>query len=172
MSARDSTTRRFAFTVTRSEPTLSMTSPAISYAARRDRHRTMGESTTVTTSRETAAMPIEHRIEGAGGVMLGLLDYGDPGSAPPLFLLHGIRDLAWSMDPVARALRDRYRVLSLDLRGHGASDHPGGYTFPHYAADLHCVLDRLDIERVALIGPMTGGQNVWSYAGLFPERRR
>jgi pimeloyl-ACP methyl ester carboxylesterase len=132
----------------------------------------MGESTTVMTSREIAAMPIEHRIEGAGGVMLGLLDYGDPGSAPPLFLLHGIRDLAWSMDPVAQALRDRYRVLSLDLRGHGASDHPGGYTFPHYAADLHCVLDRLGIERLTLIGHSLGGQIVCAYAGLFPERVR
>ena len=100
--------------------------------------------------------------------MLGLLDYGDPGGAPPLLLLHGIRDLAWSMDPIAQALRDRYRVLSLDLRGHGASEHPGAYTFPLYAADLHCVLDRLGDrardpgraqprrpDRVRLRGPLS-----------------
>jgi pimeloyl-ACP methyl ester carboxylesterase len=125
--------------------------------------------------------------------MLGLLDYGDPGAqpsaapepaavdgaalatpagAPPLFLLHGIRDLAWSMDPIAQSLRHRFHVRSLDLRGHGASDHPGGYTFPYYAADLHCVLDRLGIERATLIGHSLGGQIVCAYAGLFPERVR
>jgi pimeloyl-ACP methyl ester carboxylesterase len=92
--------------------------------------------------------------------------------APPLLLLHGIRDLAWSMDPIAQALRDRYRVLSLDLRGHGTSEHPGGYTFPLYAADLQCVLDRLGIERATLIGHSLGGQIVCAYAGLFPERVR
>ena len=117
-------------------------------------------------------LPAELRIEGAGGTQLGMLDYGDPGDAPPLLLLHGIRDLAWSMDPIAQALRDRYRVLSLDLRGHGTSEHPGGYTFPLYAADLHCVLDRLGIERATLVGHSLGGQIVCAYAGLFPERVR
>lgn len=125
---------------------------------------------TATERETTATLPAELRIEGAGGTHLGMLDYGDPGGAPPLLLLHGIRDLAWSMDPIARALRDRYRVISLDLRGHGASEHPGAYTFPHYAADLHCVLDRLGIERVTLVGHSLGGQIVCAYAGLFPER--
>jgi pimeloyl-ACP methyl ester carboxylesterase len=126
----------------------------------------------IETAPTRGTLPRELRIEGAGGVMLGLLDYGDPGDAPPLVLLHGIRDLAWSMDPIAQALRDRYRVLSLDLRGHGASDHPGGYTFPHYAADLHHVLERLGIERATLVGHSLGGQIVCVYAGLFPERVR
>jgi pimeloyl-ACP methyl ester carboxylesterase len=110
-------------------------------------------------------------VEGAGAT-LGLLDYGDPGGAPPLVLLHGIRDLAWSMDPVAQSLRDRCHVRSLDLRGHGRSDHPGAYTFPHYAADLHRVLDGLAIERAIFVGHSLGGQIVCMYAGLFPERAR
>jgi pimeloyl-ACP methyl ester carboxylesterase len=120
------------------------------------------------------ALPQELRVEGAG-VLLGLLDYGEPARAEhdtPLLLLHGIRDLAWSMDPIAQALRDRYRVLSLDLRGHGQSEHPGAYTFPHYTADLHCVLQRLGIDRATLIGHSLGGQIVCIYAALFPERVR
>jgi pimeloyl-ACP methyl ester carboxylesterase len=127
-----------------------------------------------TASTRTSAPPRELRVEGAG-TMIGLLDYGEPpgqSEAPPLVLLHGIRDLAWSMDPIAQALRDRYRVLAPDLRGHGASDHPGAYTFPHYAADLHCVLDRLAIARPTLVGHSLGGQIVCAYAGLFPERAR
>jgi pimeloyl-ACP methyl ester carboxylesterase len=127
---------------------------------------------TTRAAKTTATRPAELRIEGAGGTQLGMLDYGDPGSAQPLILLHGIRDLAWSMDPIAQALCDRYRVLSLDLRGHGTSEHPGAYAFPLYAADLHCVLDRLGIERTTLIGHSLGGQIVCVYAGLFPERVR
>lgn len=124
-----------------------------------------------TVNRRAVTVPAELRIEGAG-TTLGLLDYGDPGGAPPLFLLHGIRDLAWSMDPIAQALRDRFHVRSLDLRGHGGSDHPGGYTFPYYAADLHCILNRLGIDRATLVGHSLGGQIVCAYAGLFPERVR
>ena len=155
----------------------------------------MTEPTTATTE-ATAAPPRELRVEGAGA-MLGLLDYGEPGGAesplpagsgtdprggapaPPVaggaevaLLLHGIRDLAWSMDSVARALRVRYRVLSFDLRGHGASDHPGVYTFLHYAADLHRALDSLAIDSATFIGHSLGGQVVCTYAGLFPERAR
>ena len=118
---------------------------------------------------ETGEMAIDSRSDevrgGQGATSLR-------GSAGVVVLLHGIRDLAWSMDPIARALRDGHRVLSLDLRGHGASDHPGVYTFPHYAADLHGVLDRLGIERPIFIGHSLGGQVVCHYAGLFPERAR
>jgi len=124
----------------------------------------------------SSTLPLELRIAGAG-TALGLLDYGAPltagdATAPPVVLLHGIRDLAWSMDSVAQALRDRYHVWSLDLRGHGASDHPGAYTFPHYAADLHCALVELGLERSLFIGHSLGGQVVCQYAGLFPERAR
>jgi pimeloyl-ACP methyl ester carboxylesterase len=130
------------------------------------------ESRTPSTARDAAATaPRELRIAGAG-TTLGLLDYGDPGGAPPVVLLHGIRDLAWSMDSVAQALRDRWHVRSLDLRGHGASDHPGAYSFPYYAADLHRVLEALGIERPIFVGHSLGGQIVAMYAGLFPERAR
>ena len=126
----------------------------------------------IVTAQRVTTLPAESLIEGAGGVQLGLLDYGEPGAgaAPPLLLLHGIRDLAWSMDSIAQVLRNRYRVWSLDLRGHGRSEHPGGYTFALYCADLHCVLDRLGIEKGTLVGHSLGGQIVCAYAALFPER--
>ncbi len=38
-----------------------------------------------------------------------------------MVLLHGIRDLAWSMDSIARAFRERYHVVSVDLLPLGAS---------------------------------------------------
>lgn len=102
-------------------------------------------------------------------IELAALDYGNPG-ATPMVLLHGMRDVAWSMDPIARAFRDRFRVVAFDLRGHGDSDKPGLYTLQHYVADLHHGLRELGIERCVLVGHSLGGQVAAHFAGIFPDR--
>ena len=68
--------------------------------------------------------PKEIRIR-SHAIELAALDYGEPASAsaPSMLLLHGMRDLAHSLDPIAQRFRDRFRVVGLDLRGHGDSDH-------------------------------------------------
>jgi pimeloyl-ACP methyl ester carboxylesterase len=103
-----------------------------------------------------------HKIE------IAVLDYGNEG-APPLVLLHGMRDLAWSLDVVARHFRSRARVLAFDLRGHGESDHVGYYAMPHFVIDLRQVIRGLGLERPLLVGHSFGGEVVAQYAGLFPE---
>ena len=47
----------------------------------------------------------------------------------PLVLLHALGEQAASWDEVRPALDQLYRVLALDLRGHGNSDWPGEYSF-------------------------------------------
>ena len=72
-------------------------------------------------------MPEEILID-AGALTVGGLDYGRPAdgsSARPVLMTHGQADSAWSLDPLARHLADRYRVVSVDLRGHGRSDRRG-----------------------------------------------
>jgi len=102
-------------------------------------------------------------------VRIGALDYGEPRpGAVPVVLLHGQADLAWSMDPVARRLADRFRVVSLDLRGHGESGHPGGYSLIEFIGDLHGVLDGLGLDRPVLVGHSLGGQVAAQFSGLFP----
>jgi pimeloyl-ACP methyl ester carboxylesterase len=102
-------------------------------------------------------------------VRIGALDYGEPRpGAVPVVLLHGQADLAWSMDPVARRLADRFRVVSLDLRGHGESGHPGGYSLIEFIGDLRGVLDGLGLDRPVLIGHSLGGQVAAQFSGLFP----
>ena len=60
---------------------------------------------------------------------------------PPLVLLHGIGETAWSWAPVARRLRRLTHVLAVDLRGHGLSDAPaGGYELPSLAMDVLTVM--------------------------------
>ncbi len=105
-----------------------------------------------------------HRIE------IALLDYGDPGpGAPSMLLVHGMRDLAWSLDSVAQFFRDRFRVVALDLRGHGDSDHVGYYALPHFIFDLRAAVRGLGLERPVLVGHSFGGEVSAQYAGLFPE---
>jgi len=105
---------------------------------------------------------------------LGALDYGAPfAGAPDLLLLHGMADLAWSMHPVAERLRDRWHVRSLDLRGHGESDHPGAYGLLHFVADLVALVELLDLaadgRRPVVVGHSLGGQIASQFAGLYPE---
>ncbi len=103
-------------------------------------------------------------------IRLSALDYGEPfPGAVTMVMLHGMADLAWSMDPIARAMTDRYRVLSLDLRGHGDSDHPGAYSILHYISDLHGVIGLLGLDRPVVVGHSLGGQVSAQFAGLFPE---
>ena len=95
-------------------------------------------------------------------------DYGNQG-APPLVLVHGMQDFALAFDPLAQALRGKYRVVTYDLRGHGDSDKPGIYTMPHLLADLHAVIVQLELERPRLVGHSLGGQVVSQYAGVFAD---
>ena len=57
------------------------------------------------------------------------LDWG--GDGPPVLALHGLASSAHWFDLVAPRLRDRYRVVAPDQRGHGQTTQaPGGYDWP------------------------------------------
>jgi pimeloyl-ACP methyl ester carboxylesterase len=102
------------------------------------------------------------------GLRLNVCAWGQP-SAPPLLLLHGVRDHARAWDAIAAAFADRYRVLAPDLRGHGDSQWGGGfYPTEGYVFDLAEFAERL--PPFALIGHSLGGNIGLRYAALFPEK--
>jgi 3-oxoadipate enol-lactonase len=69
------------------------------------------------------------------------------------------------------ALEDGYRVVRYDLRGHGRSPVPDGpSTMDDLAGDLIGLLDRLEIERAALVGLSIGGMVSLAAAAAAPER--
>lgn len=114
--------------------------------------------------------PRLQRID-ANGVTLSVLEIG-AADAPPLVMLHGMRDVAWSLLPVAEPLSRRWRVVLPELRGHGDSDQPGCYDIDHFLFDLHRVFEALGIGQAPLFGHSLGGQIAARFSALFPERVR
>ena len=96
------------------------------------------------------------------------LAYDDDGAGPAVVLLHaGIADRRmWR--PLAAALAGRHRVVSYDLRGYGESTPPPA-SFAHHE-DVVGLLDRLGIERAALVGCSFGGAVAIDAALAYPER--
>jgi len=106
----------------------------------------------------------------AGETRLRVLSLGSA-DAEPLIMLHGMRDVAWSLLPLAAELAARYRVLLPDLRGHGESDQPGIYTLDHYMFDLHRTMEALGAAPAAVFGHSLGGAAVLAAAARLDSIR-
>ena len=102
------------------------------------------------------------------------LDAGDcrlavheSGRGAPVVVLHGFTGCAESMSGIARELEDSYRVLAVDLVGHGSSDAPGAvaaYRMEACVAQLASLLDGLAIERAHWLGYSMGGRAALAFA--------
>jgi 3-oxoadipate enol-lactonase len=101
------------------------------------------------------------------------LCYDDEGTGPAVVLLHGFPLGRWIWDAPRAALRDRYRVIAPDLRGHGDSEvTPGPYAMDALADDVARLLDTLQIERAVLGGLSMGGYVVFAFWRRFAARVR
>lgn len=116
----------------------------------------------------TNTVPLERRLD-TDLTTLGLLEYPNADGLP-VIVLHGIRDLAWGMAPIAERLATRYHVYSLDLRGHGDSDHPGNYSIIAMAADLLAAMDALFVTSAHVVGHSLGARVACMAAAAHPER--
>jgi 3-oxoadipate enol-lactonase len=97
----------------------------------------------------------------------------DVGDGPPVVLLHGLACGRRMWFHQIRALRNRFRVIAYDLRGHGLTDVPAvatEYSAAHLARDLTGALDALAIERAAIVGFSLGGAPALALAASKPER--
>jgi pimeloyl-ACP methyl ester carboxylesterase len=86
-------------------------------------------------------------------------------------LLHGLTSQSHQWDTIADALKDQFRVICPDLRGHGDSDWtPDGYYCPLLAGDLAQLTDTLQLRDFALVGYSLGARAALAYAGGHPHR--
>ena len=114
--------------------------------------------------------PRSFRASGSDGLELRLLEWSREGI--PMLLVHGFGNEAHIWDDFAPAVAGYYRVLAVDLRGHGDSDWDPKkrYDTSNHAADLEAVIDELDFDRVVLVGHSLGGRTCMLYAGAHPEK--
>jgi len=101
-----------------------------------------------------------HAVTGGGGVQLHIVEAGNA-SGRPIVFIHGFSQswLAWSRQ-MSSDLADNYRLVAMDLRGHGHSEKPReGYDESRlWADDLNAVITTLSLDRPVLCG--------WSYGPL------
>jgi pimeloyl-ACP methyl ester carboxylesterase len=104
----------------------------------------------------------EYDIRGAEEIRLRAREWGNP-EGPGILFVHGWSqcDLCWSSQ-VDSPLAETFRIVTFDIRGHGASEKPlkpGCYADERlWADDLAAVIDQTRLERPVLVA--------WSYGGL------
>jgi pimeloyl-ACP methyl ester carboxylesterase len=132
-------------------------------------------------SRAASSAPVLH-AEAPDGVLIAYRIHGDlttDGGPPPVLLVHGFASdsvVTWEGTGWVRALVEAGRpVVTVDLRGHGASDKPttgDAYAPDRLGADLVAVLDSAGVRAVDVVGYSMGNRVVSALCELAPDRVR
>lgn len=94
------------------------------------------------------------------GLRLHYRDYDGPRDRPPILCIPGLTRNARDFEPVADRYAGKWRVIAVDLRGRGGSQHdpqPRRYTPSVYVADVLKLLDQLGIADAVFVGTSLGG---------------
>ena len=114
-----------------------------------------------------------HRVTGGGGVELRVDDTGNRAGRAIVFI-HGFSQcrLAWR-GQMASDLRDDFRLLAVDLRGHGDSGRPRDAFGDSrlWADDLDAVITALDLQQPVLCGWSYGGAVIGDYLSVYGQQK-
>jgi pimeloyl-ACP methyl ester carboxylesterase len=103
---------------------------------------------------------------------LAYIDMGDPQGTPDV-LIHGYTDNARDWVPLIPYLSKKFRLIVVDIRGHGRSDKPECcYTRIDFAYDIKLLLDALHIARADVVGHSLGSMITQVLAEEWPQRVR
>ena len=100
------------------------------------------------------------------------ISYDERGTGPPLVLIHGLGgdNTSWEV-PVKPFFEDQYRVIAMDLRGHGQSSRTEGeYSTELFAADVNSFLDEIGVSAARVVGISMGGAIAMMLAATNPEK--
>lgn len=107
----------------------------------------------------------ESLVAHVNGIRLRYLDWGNA-HLPTLLFIHGFAQQAHSWDFAALAVQDIVHVVSIDLRGHGESDHSptGSYSFDDLYSDLDAFISLTIGAPLTVCGLSLGGTLAYMYA--------
>lgn len=98
------------------------------------------------------------------------LHYTDQGAGDPIVLLHGFLEQKGMWKEIVAVFKKRYRVICLDLLGHGKTENLGYiHTMEDQAKMLKFLLDKLGISMCTLIGHSMGGYIALAFADLYRD---
>lgn len=102
------------------------------------------------------------------GATLAVRMWGTSGDV--VLLLHGGPGCPDYLEPVARNLSNRFRAVTYDQRGVGASPAIGSFEIVDYLADVEAIRCHLGVETMHVFGHSWGGLLAQLYASEHPER--
>ncbi len=103
---------------------------------------------------------------------VSVIEWGEP-DATPVLCLHGWLDNAATFHYLAPLLKNQYRLIAIELPGHGQSEHlsaDADYQFVSAITVIDAVLDILHIDSCKVIGHSMGGALALLYAGVVKQR--
>ena len=97
--------------------------------------------------------------------------YDDRGQGLCIVLIHGYLETRRIWEDFAERLTGRFRVITMDLPGHGASGTWGKvHTMDELAVSVHAVIEAEGIASIFLVGHSMGGYVTIAFADLYPGR--
>jgi pimeloyl-ACP methyl ester carboxylesterase len=112
--------------------------------------------------KKTVALP--------NGIVLAYIDMGNQ-SGPAVVLIHGYTDSARDWVPMLPYLSKRFRLILVDIRGHGQSSKPECcYTRLDFAYDIKLLLDALGVQKADIVGHSLGSIIAQTFAEYWPMR--
>jgi len=129
---------------------------------------------TVAEQKPTGPMKT-HTVRGGGGLQLHVREWGKA-DGPPILFIHGFSQshLCWAKQ-YESALRDEFRLVTCDLRGHGMSEAPP--EAEHYtdgklwADDVAAIIDQMGLDRPVLVGWSYGAFVICDYIRAYGQER-
>lgn len=98
------------------------------------------------------------------------LSYTDQGQGAPLVFIHAFPLSSAMWEPQIQKFPKDYRVIAMDLRGHGDSEAPlWHFTLDDFAEDIRELLRTLEVEQATFVGCSMGGYILLALVRKFPE---
>ena len=91
------------------------------------------------------------------------------GQGSPVFLIHGLFGDHSNLSLLNKALlQEHYQIIRIDLRNHGQSPHHADMSFLSMAEDIEQLRQKLQLEKISLIGHSLGGKVAMTYCQKYP----
>jgi pimeloyl-ACP methyl ester carboxylesterase len=121
-------------------------------------------------SPQAPAVTPRDRFVTVNGLRIHYVDWGSS-TGRPLLLIHGLDRVARTFDHVAPHFTSRFRVIAMDMRGHGDSDWDpqGRYLVEDHVGDVEGLVQQLELKDITVWGNSTGGRVAQVFAGKHPE---